>query len=42
MTDIRNQEPEASVGDIFKIRFTDAKDNLGEKIKNDGLWLGFV
>ena len=32
--DILNKEPEQSVGNIFKNRFEDAKDNLQEKFKN--------
>ena len=32
ITDILNKEPEQPVGDIFKTRFSEAKDNLEEKI----------
>ena len=34
MTDILNREPEQPVGDIFKTRFSEAKGNLEQKIKN--------
>jgi len=34
VTDMLNKEPEQSVGDIFKNRFIEAKDNLEQKIKN--------
>jgi len=33
ITDILNKEPEQPVGDIFKNRFVEAKNNLQEKIK---------
>lgn len=33
ITDILNKQPEQPVGNIFKNRFTEAKDNLEEKIK---------
>jgi hypothetical protein len=33
ITDILNKEPEQHVGDIFKIRFVEAKNNLQEKMK---------
>ena len=33
ITDIFNKEPEQSVGNIFKIRFCEAKGNLEEKLK---------
>jgi hypothetical protein len=33
ITDILNKQPEQSVGDIFKNRFSEAKDSLEEKIK---------
>ena len=41
ITDFHNKEPEQTVGDIFKNRFGEAKNNLQEKIKNDGVWLEF-
>ena len=34
ITNILNKEPEQPVGNIFKNRFEEAKDNLQEKIKN--------
>ena len=34
ITDILNNEPEQPVGNIFRNRFEEAKDNLQEKIKN--------
>jgi len=34
ITDFLNKEPEQPVGDIFKNRFGEAKNNLQEKIKN--------
>ena len=34
ITDILNKGPEQPVGNIFKNRFEEAKDNLQEKIKN--------
>jgi len=34
LTDILNKEPEEPVGNIFKTRFSQAKGNLEEKIKN--------
>jgi hypothetical protein len=33
LTDIINKQPQAPVGDIFKTRFAEAKDNLEQKIK---------
>jgi hypothetical protein len=33
ITDTLNEEPEQPVGDIFKNRFSEAKDNLEQKIK---------
>jgi hypothetical protein len=32
ITDMLNKEPEQHVGDIFKNRFIEAKDNLEQKI----------
>jgi hypothetical protein len=39
--DIPNKKPEQPIGDIFKNRFIEAKDNLEEKIKKMSVWLGF-
>jgi hypothetical protein len=33
LTDILNKHPQEPVGDIFKTRFGEAKDNLAQKIK---------
>jgi hypothetical protein len=33
ITDMLNKEPKQPVGDIFKNRFIEAKDNLEQKIK---------
>ncbi len=41
MTDILNKQPEEPVGDIFKTRFGEEKDNLEQKInKITGAGLG--
>ena len=34
ITDILNKEPEQPVGNFFKNRFEEGKDNIQEKIKN--------
>ena len=42
MADILNKQPEEPVGDIFKKRFGEAKDNLEQKIKKmTGSGFGF-
>jgi hypothetical protein len=41
INDVLNKEPKQPVGDIFKGRFVGAKDNLKQKIKNDGVWPDF-
>jgi hypothetical protein len=33
ITDMLNKEPKQPVGDIFKNRFIEAKDNLEQKLK---------
>ena len=34
ITDMLNKEPKQPLGDIFKNRFIEAKDNLEQKIRN--------
>jgi len=37
-TDMLNKEPKQPVGDIFKNRFIEAKDNLEQKLKRRRGW----
>jgi hypothetical protein len=41
LTNVLEKQPAKPMNNIFKTRFGEAKYNLEQKLKNDGVWLGF-